>query len=186
MSKIFFFILFAIGLNAVPHEDIIRLEKGPQASRVVVHNGIAYICGEICPYEHYTVEEQTRYILDKIDQRLAEIGTDKTRILQAWLIVSDIKYHVGADSIWQQWIGPDNGPARVSMVAGLGMPHFKVEIQMNAAMYDNKKRNGRKARSLFWDGLNWIWRAIFGDMELREFRRLLSCFACSKPRACAA
>jgi len=47
------------------------------------------------------------------------------------------------------------------------------------------KAHGRKARILFREGLNWIRRAIFRDMGLREFRQLLSCFMCSQPRACA-
>lgn len=47
------------------------------------------------------------------------------------------------------------------------------------------KTHGRRARSLFREGLNWIRRAIFGDMGLREFRRLLSCFMRSQSMACA-
>ena len=43
------------------------------------------------------------------------------------------------------------------------------------------KAHGRKARSLFREGLNWIRRAIFGDINLREFRQLLMCFTCLQP-----
>ena len=115
-------------------EEILRYETGPQASRVVIYNGIVYICGEICPHKDYSAAEQTQYILNKIDERLAAVGTDKSRILQAWLIVSNLKYHKECDAVWQEWINPEDAPARVSMQAGLGMPHFKVEIQMNVAL----------------------------------------------------
>ena len=47
------------------------------------------------------------------------------------------------------------------------------------------KAHGRKARSLFRVGLNWIRRAIFRDMNLREFRLVLSCFTRSQPMAYA-
>jgi len=47
------------------------------------------------------------------------------------------------------------------------------------------KTHGRKARSLFREGVNLIRRAIFGRMVLRKFRRLLSCFTHLKPRTCA-
>ena len=47
------------------------------------------------------------------------------------------------------------------------------------------KTHGRKARSLFREGLNWIRRAVFGDVGLRELRQLLMCFRSSQPRACA-
>ncbi|MDE3046249.1 MAG: transposase, partial [Verrucomicrobiota bacterium] len=43
------------------------------------------------------------------------------------------------------------------------------------------KTHGRKARSLFREGLNLIRRAILGRWVLRKFRRLLSCFTCLEP-----
>jgi hypothetical protein len=46
------------------------------------------------------------------------------------------------------------------------------------------KTHGRKARSLFREGLNLIRRAIFGRWVLRKFRRLLSCFTCLEPGGC--
>lgn len=53
----------------------------------------------------------------------------------------------------------------------------KVPIQV--------KTHGRKARSLFREGMNLIRRAIFRRVILRKFRELLSCFTYSKPGACA-
>lgn len=47
------------------------------------------------------------------------------------------------------------------------------------------KTHGRKARSLFREGLNLIRRAIFGKWVLRKFRRLFSCFTCLEPEGCA-
>jgi hypothetical protein len=44
------------------------------------------------------------------------------------------------------------------------------------------KTHGRKARSLFREGLNWIRKAIFGDVGLKELRQLLMCFRNSQPR----
>jgi hypothetical protein len=46
------------------------------------------------------------------------------------------------------------------------------------------KTHGRKARSLFREGLNLIRRAIFGRWILKKFRRLLSCFTCLEPIDC--
>lgn len=46
------------------------------------------------------------------------------------------------------------------------------------------KAHGRKARSLFREGLNWIRRMFFGNTGLRELKRLLSCFKYSEPEAC--
>lgn len=46
------------------------------------------------------------------------------------------------------------------------------------------KTHGRKARSLFREGVNLIRRAIFGRIILRKFRQLISCFTDSQPKAC--
>jgi hypothetical protein len=48
------------------------------------------------------------------------------------------------------------------------------------------KTHGRKARSLFREGLNLIRRAILGRWILKKFKRLLSCFTCSEPIGYAA
>ena len=48
------------------------------------------------------------------------------------------------------------------------------------------KAHGRRARSLFREGLNLIRRAIFGRGSLRKFRRLLSCFTYSESEGCVA
>lgn len=47
------------------------------------------------------------------------------------------------------------------------------------------KTHGRKARSLFREGLNLIRRAIFARWILKKFRRLLSCFTCLEPKGCS-
>src|SRR5271156_1656728 len=48
------------------------------------------------------------------------------------------------------------------------------------------KTHGRKARSLFREGVNLIRQAVFGNVILRKFRQLLACFGCLKPRTCVA
>lgn len=47
------------------------------------------------------------------------------------------------------------------------------------------KAHGRRARSLFREGLNLIRRAIFERWILKKFRRLLSCFTYSESESCA-
>ena len=46
------------------------------------------------------------------------------------------------------------------------------------------KTHGRKARSLFREGLNLIRRAIFGRWIVKKFRRLFSCFTHLEPKGC--
>lgn len=46
------------------------------------------------------------------------------------------------------------------------------------------KTHGRKARSVFREGLNQIRRAILGGVGIRNFRKLLACFCNLKPMTC--
>jgi hypothetical protein len=46
------------------------------------------------------------------------------------------------------------------------------------------KTHGRKARSLFREGVNLMRRAIFDRVILKKFRQLISCFTDLKPMTC--
>jgi enamine deaminase RidA (YjgF/YER057c/UK114 family) len=113
---------------------IVHIEPGPQASQVVIHSGIAYVVGVICPLADMDAYEQARFILQRIDDLLAQAGTNKSRLLRGWLIATTHENRSLADQAWMEWLDGHNTPARVSMVAGLGMPHFKVEISVDAAV----------------------------------------------------
>lgn len=69
-----------------------RIHGGKRISRVVVHNGIAYLAGILALQKRgESVAEQTRDILALIDRLLAEAGTDKTRLLTANIWLADIR-----------------------------------------------------------------------------------------------
>jgi enamine deaminase RidA (YjgF/YER057c/UK114 family) len=61
-----------------------RIHSGKRISRVVVHNGIAYLAGlQALKNRGGTVAEQTQDVLAMIDRLLAEAGTDKRHLLTA-------------------------------------------------------------------------------------------------------
>ena len=61
-----------------------------------------------------TAEEQARRAFDNLDHVLAELGSDKTRIISATVILDDIENKPITDEIWADWIGdePDHWPER--------------------------------------------------------------------------
>lgn len=113
---------------------ITYIEPGPQASQAVIHDGIAHIVGVICPDGSLSAYGQAKYILSRIDDLLAQCGTDKTKLLRGWLLATSHANRDGADQAWMEWLDGHETPARVSMVVGLGMPHFKVEITVDVAI----------------------------------------------------
>ena len=50
---------------------------------------------------------QTRQTLATIEQNLAEMGSDKTRIVSAQVFISNMAAKEAMDAVWRDWIGTD-------------------------------------------------------------------------------
>ena len=79
-----------------------------------------------------SLQEQTRQVLARIEQNLADAGSDKTRLLSATVYLTDISRKAEMDEVWNGWIGPENWPQRACVQAGLA-PNTLVEISVIAA-----------------------------------------------------
>ena len=60
------------------------------------------------------VEAQAVRAFENLDRVLADLGTDKTRIVSATVILGNIENKPITDKIWAEWIGddPDHWPER--------------------------------------------------------------------------
>ena len=113
--------------------DITRIEPGPRMSAAVVHNGVAYLAGQVgTPGASVTVQTQT--VLAQIDRLLALAGTDKTRLLTAQIWLADIATFAQMNAVWDTWVSPGNTPARWTGEAKLATPDYVVEIIVTAAV----------------------------------------------------
>ena len=76
---------------------------------------------------------QTRQTLAAIDQNLAEMGSDKTRIVSAQVFLVDMSEKAAMDAVWCDWIGPDpaNWPQRACVGTALAGA-TRVEITVTA------------------------------------------------------
>jgi enamine deaminase RidA (YjgF/YER057c/UK114 family) len=111
-----------------------RIQPGPRMSQAVVHNGIAYLAGQVAQDKAGgTVAEQTASILARIDALLAEAGTDKSKLLTATIYLADIGTFAAMNKAWDAWVDPANAPARATVEARLAAPEYLVEIQVVAA-----------------------------------------------------
>ena len=76
---------------------------------------------------------QTDAILRNIDARLAEAGTDRSRLLSANIWLADIATFDQMNTAWDAWVDPANPPARATVEARLASPDYLVEIMVIAA-----------------------------------------------------
>lgn len=117
--------------------DIQRLHSGEKLSRVVTHNGIVYLCGQVAAnyMDNPTdIQAQTTACLERIDAHLAEAGTDKSRILTATIYLRDIQQAAEMNTVWNAWMSDCVPPARTCIQAEMAKPEILIEITLQAAV----------------------------------------------------
>jgi enamine deaminase RidA (YjgF/YER057c/UK114 family) len=111
-----------------------RINPGPRMSGVVVHNGVAYLAGQVPSSKQGDIGEQTADVLRTIDKLLAEAGTSKANLLRAEIFLTDMNDFAGMNKVWDAWVDPKNTPARATVEAKLASPDYKIEIVITAAV----------------------------------------------------
>ena len=106
---------------------------GPRMSRCVVHGDRVYLAGLTASDANQDIKGQTKQILDKIDGYLAQAGTSKSNLLSANLWIKDMALFRDMNSVWNEWVDPQNPPARACVRADLARPEVLVEIMVTAA-----------------------------------------------------
>ena len=115
--------------------SITRKHTSERMSKIVVHNGIVYLCGQVGADANSDIQEQTRTTLAKIDGLLAEAGSDKEHILSATIYLRDIDNHFGLmNEVWNAWVPTGHAPARACVEAHMARPGLLVEISIVAAV----------------------------------------------------
>jgi len=114
--------------------DIRRIGAGARMSRAVVRGETVYTAGQVAERTRGgPVADQTREILELIDELLAEAGSEKSKILSATIYLADISTFAEMNSVWDVWVDKANPPARATVEAKLVTPEYKVEIAVIAA-----------------------------------------------------
>lgn len=114
--------------------DIQRIVPGQRMSQAVVHGNLVFLAGQVAQRAGgAAVAEQTKDILARIDELLAEAGSDKTKLLSATIWLTDIATFNEINEVWDAWVAPGAAPARACVEAKLASPQFAVEIAVVAA-----------------------------------------------------
>ena len=113
--------------------DIKRIGSGPRMSEAATFNGIAWLAGQV-GNPGGSVGQQTADCLAEIDRILAELGTDKTRLLSAQIWLADIATFAEMNAAWDKWVPQGHTPARATGEAKLATPDYLVEVIVTAAL----------------------------------------------------
>ncbi|MCW5731697.1 MAG: RidA family protein [Alphaproteobacteria bacterium] len=112
---------------------ITRRHLGPRMAQSVVHGDTIYLAGQVATDTAGGVAGQTESILGRIDQLLAECGSDKSKLLSATIYLTDIATFGEMNGVWEKWVDGKNVPARTTVEAKLAAPQYLVEITVIAA-----------------------------------------------------
>ena len=113
--------------------SITRHEQSAILSQAVQYGDTVYLAGVVAKNLDQDVKGQTKQILDDIDRLLAKCGSNKSKILQAQIWVTDIRNRAPMNEVWTAWVDPKNMPARACVEAALADPAGLVEIMVVAA-----------------------------------------------------
>jgi enamine deaminase RidA (YjgF/YER057c/UK114 family) len=111
-----------------------RFDTGARMSEMAVHNGTAYLAGQVAADATQDITGQTRQVLAAIDALLARAGTDKTRLLRMEIFLADMADFAAMNAVWDEWVPRGHTPARATVQAQLARPQWRVEMVATAAV----------------------------------------------------
>lgn len=114
--------------------QIKRYETNHRMSQAAVHNGFAFLAGQVAGDPSQDVKGQTAQILAKIDALLSTLGSDKTRILSATIWLASSSHYNDVNEVWDAWVPAGEAPARACVESKLAFPQYLVEIGVIAAV----------------------------------------------------
>ena len=113
-------------------KDVFGVKVLPIISLAVVYNGIVSTCG-VTAEPSGDVIVQTKKVLASIDGLLEKAGTNKSKLLTAYVWLADMQDFEEHNSIWNEWVDRQNPPVRFCVQSSLWRPNILVEIMVTAA-----------------------------------------------------
>ena len=115
------------------NQTIDRRHTTDRMSRIVIHNGTVYLCGQVAKDYSGDITQQTREMLEKVDDLLAQAGSSRQHILSATLYIADMEDFAAMNEVWDAWVPEGHAPARACVQARMARPAIRVEISVVAA-----------------------------------------------------
>lgn len=111
-----------------------RFDVGARLSEMAVHNGVAYLAGQVPADGSQDISGQTQQVLAAIDALLARAGTDKRKLLRVEIFLKDLADFPGMNAVWEAWLPAGHAPPRATVKAELAKPEWRVEMVVTAAI----------------------------------------------------
>lgn len=114
-------------------KDIRRIGVSARYSELAVFNGVVYLGGMVPERGDTDIRGQTADVLQQVEHWLLQAGSDKSRILQVQIFLTDIAEIGVMNEVWDAWVVPGTAPPRATVKAALANPAYRIEIVVTAA-----------------------------------------------------
>jgi enamine deaminase RidA (YjgF/YER057c/UK114 family) len=112
---------------------ITRIDQNARRSRASVFGDLVFLAGQVADDKSGDIASQTREVLAKVDDMLAQAGTDKSRALSVQIWLKSMDDFAAMNAVYDSWVVPGNTPTRCCGKVELADPAFRVEIVVIAA-----------------------------------------------------
>jgi enamine deaminase RidA (YjgF/YER057c/UK114 family) len=113
--------------------SITRHHGNQRMSQIVIHGDTIYLAGQVAADASADITVQTQQVLQKVDDLLAEAGSDNSKVLSAQIWIASMGHFAAMNAVWDAWIPEGNAPARACIEARLASPDLLVEVGVIAA-----------------------------------------------------
>ncbi|NBB32514.1 RidA family protein [Pseudomonas kielensis] len=115
--------------------EIERIESNLRLSRVVIHNGVAWLSGIVAADCSEGIRGQTNQVLERLEQLLKQAGSSRSRILSAQVWMKDMAADFEImNEVWSQWFTPNETPARATAQVVFDDEQIRLELIVVAAL----------------------------------------------------
>lgn len=111
-----------------------RMHTGVRSSKIVKHNGVVYLTGQVG--EGADITEQTVECLRRVDALLEEAGSSREHMLRVEIWLADMADFAAMNEVWNAWVPEGFAPARACGESKLAREVLKVEMIVTAAVKD--------------------------------------------------
>ena len=84
--------------------SITRHHGNQRMSQIVIHGDTIYLAGQVAADASADIKVQTQQVLQKIDDLLAEAGSDNSKILSAQIWLANIGHFAKMNEVWDSWV----------------------------------------------------------------------------------
>lgn len=117
---------------AIERYGLVRGPGRPSICLGLAHTDWVTVCCT-APDRSQGIEGQTQQILDILEGHLLDAGSDKSQLLTGQVWLKRMRDYEKMNSVWNDWIDPDNPPARSCISANMSKPESLIEIRITAA-----------------------------------------------------